>query len=115
MISDGKQIVLTREELVAALFATVDDPVDVGKITGFISRAFALQNDIGRPAYVFEVEKSITKEDVEYLQGALQELGVCAVLVPKGILEYVCTVTPKSMGAQNVKTVLWHLDDRKKE
>lgn len=112
----GKQLVLNRDELSDVLSEVSDDPVDIGRIINFVSRAFMLQNDIHRPAYVFEVEDGVSKDDVEYLNKAMTELGVCAVLVPKGALQYVCTLTPESMDVKNLKTIVWGLDaGRKKE
>ena len=94
----GREIVLGREEFAEYIAERVDDVVDVGRMTRFVQGAFILQNDAGRPAYVLEVDRALSKEDVAYLSDALRSIGVCACLVPSGVVRYVGTVTPESMG-----------------
>mgnify|MGYP003591006915 CR=1 FL=1 len=93
----GNDVEMTREELVEELSARVSDPVDIGRITTFVSNAFRLQNDIGRPAYIFEAEGTPTEADVSYLREVMSELGVCCALVPARMIKYVGKVTPESM------------------
>jgi hypothetical protein len=88
---------MTKDELVRDLMLRVREPTDIGKVTGFIERAFKLQNDVGRPAYIFEADADMTSEDVNYLRQVMLELGVCCALVPPKTIDYVGKVTPKSM------------------
>lgn len=97
------QIIFDREDLVRLLRSRTDDAVDVGRVTTFLTRGFQVQNDVGRPAYIFEVEPTMTPSDVQYLEGVLTELGVFAVLVPKKSVEYVGTITPESMGVKTLR------------
>lgn len=91
---------MTRDELVRELSERVSDPVDIGRVTGFVSRAFRLQNDIGRPVYIFEALGTPTREDVSYLREVMSELGVCCALVPARMLGYVGKVTCDSMSGK---------------
>ncbi len=101
------EVVMNREEFAAYLAQRLDEPTDVGRMMRFIDNAFLLQNDVGRPAYVFEVDRDVSSEDVKYLQDAMKSLGVCACIVPKGLVRYAGTLTPESMGDSNIKTVLY--------
>ena len=101
------EVVMSREEFAAYLAQRLEEPADIGRIMRFVDNAFLLQNDVGRPAYVFEVDRDVSKDDVEYLQEAMRSLGVCACLGPKRIIRYAGTLTPDSMGDSNIKTVLY--------
>lgn len=104
MQTDNKvQIVYDREDLVRLLRSRTDDPIDIGRVTTFLTRGFQVQNDVGRPAYIFEVDPTMTPSDVQYLEGVLTELGVFAVLVPKDSIDYVGTITPESMGVDTMR------------
>lgn len=107
MIRTKTQVLLSREELMEELTARMDDPVDVGNMVRFVEGAFRLQNDVSRPAYVLEVSDGISPDDIRYVSTALAQLGVCAVLVPPRMLEYVGTVTPREMGVDNVRSDIW--------
>lgn len=102
-----KEVVMNREEFASYLSERLEEPSDIGRMIRFIDNAFLLQNDVGRPAYVFEVSREISREDVEYVQEAMRSLGVCACIVPSGIIRYEATLTPESMGDSNIKTVLY--------
>lgn len=102
-----KEVVLSREEFAEYLAQRLEEPTDIGRIMRFVDNAFLLQNDVGRPAYIFEVDGDVSAEDIKYVRDAMQSLGVCACLVPKGLLRYAGTLTPESVGTSNIKTVLY--------
>lgn len=99
------KVVYDREEFTRYLADRVEDKVDIGRMIGFVEGAFVLQNDVGRPAYIFEVDPSIAVGDIEYVQRAMQSIGACAVLVPTGMLRYAGRVTPESMGVENIRSI----------
>ena len=96
----GAEVVLSRDEFVDMLSANVDGMGKVADAVDFVVQAMRLQNDAGRPAYVLSVGDGVTPEGVDYVRSCMSQLGVAAVLVPKGCLEYVATLTPRSMGVE---------------
>ena len=107
------QIVFDSDEFASMLLHASPDPVDVGRVMNFVTRAFELQNDFARPCYIFEVNSAVTEEQLKELSDILTQMKVLAVTVPEGTLNYVCSVTPKSMGVENVKIKTWGLTPMK--
>lgn len=99
-----REVVLTRDELVRYLSKRLKDKVDIGRMTAHIENAFVFQNDVGRPAYLLEVDEYITTEQINYLSDCLEKMNVCACLIPGEIVKYGASVTPESMGIENIKT-----------
>ena len=73
-----------------------------------VENAFIFQNDVGRPAYLLEVDPDIDQEVINYLHECFSQMTVCACLVPRGTVSYAGTVTPDSIGVRNVKTELFN-------
>ena len=103
-----REVVLSRDELVEYLAERLPDKTDIGRMTTHIEKAFVFQNDVGRPAYMLEVDPgAITPEAIAYISDCLEQMTVCACLVPKGMVSYGATVTPESMGVENIKTIMF--------
>ena len=92
----GRQVRLDRAQLTGLLLKVLGDPVQVGRVTGFVESALLLQNDAGRPVYLFEAREA-DEGFVSYLSAVLSSVGVCGVLLPAGALEYVAEVDAVSM------------------
>lgn len=99
-------VVMSREEFTDYLLERLDDPSEIGRVIGFIDGIFKVQNDIGRPVYIFEVDKNLAVRDIEYLQKALTSLGTAACLVPSGIMSYSGQVTSESFGVKNIQQLV---------
>lgn len=95
------EVVLDRDEFVAYLSERVDDITDVARALGFVESAFVLQNDAGRPAYLFSATEPIAEEDMKAIGAALTEVGSIGVFLPAKLvrkIRYDGTVTPDSIG-----------------
>ena len=102
-----REVVLTRDELVRYLAKNVSDKTDIGKMTRHIEGAFVFQNDVGRPAYILEVDRGISPDAIAYLSECLDSMAVCACIIPVGMVRYAATVTPESMGVKNYKSEVY--------
>lgn len=92
-------VVLTRDEFVRAIAERSDVPSDISRIMKYVESVFALQNDEGRPIYVFEVDLDrIDDESLLVLDDGLRMMNVAAILVPKKSVNYIGEVTPQSLG-----------------
>lgn len=74
---------------------------EIGKVAEYVERVMVLQNDIGRPTYVIEVDAEIGKDHIGVLRDAMVGAGVSCILVPSDTLKVVAQVTPESMGVVN--------------
>lgn len=92
-----KEVVLTRSEFVRRVQGKLRDKTDIGRMLRFVDSAFVLQGYSDRPCYLLEVEEDISQEDIEYLDAALASMGVCACIIPRGLVSYGGTLTRESM------------------
>ena len=102
-LSPTQPVVLDKDGLTKLLVERCGGkPERVGRVLTFVTRAFQLQNDEGRPAYIFEVHGTPSAADVKYISKCMTALGVCCALIPDGMVDCVAKVTPRSMGVRNV-------------
>lgn len=94
--------VFTREEFVAELMCRVDDVTDIGPAMSFVESVLRLQNDMGRPVYVFEVSGGITADDIALIDESMHAMGVACVLLPKRKIEYIGEVDGGSFGVRGL-------------
>lgn len=73
----------------------------VGVAAEHVERVMVLQNDIGRPTYVVEVDASIGRDGIGSIRDAMVRAGVSCLLVPAGVVEVVAQLTPESMGVED--------------
>ena len=92
---------MSREEFGAFLVERADDVTKVGKVMKFVESALRLQNDMGRPVYVFEVDPGIARSDIHFIDQTMKSLGVACVLVPRKLIGYVGEVDSETMGVVN--------------
>ena len=103
-----REVVLSRDEFVRHISSKLPDKTDIGRMVKHVENAFVFQNDVGRPAYLLEVDYDIDDKTISYLSECLNQMTVCACLIPKDVVSYVGTVTPESMGVENLKTTLFN-------
>lgn len=96
-----REVIMSKAEFVDCLAGRVEDISDIAKALRFIEAAFVLQNDAGRPAYIFSVSEKIADEDMAIIKKVFEDLGVLGVFLPSALMRkisYEGTVTPKSLG-----------------
>lgn len=100
-----KEVVLKRDELVQLLAERLEEPSEIAEYLMFIESAFVLQNDAHRPAYLFEVDRTPTKQEMQYISDIMATMGCVACVIPSKMLRYAGTVTPDSIGMESKKDV----------
>lgn len=73
----------------------------IGDVVGFVERVMVMQNDIGRPTYVVEVDASIGRDGISVIADAMTRAGVSCILVPAKTVDCVAQLAPESMGVEN--------------
>lgn len=104
---------MSREELFHFLVDNVESPEEIGAYLTSVDQILLLQNDVRRPAYIFQMEHPLSQNTVDYLQTCMTNLGVCACLVPSKVITPVGKVTPESMGDRNIKEIIYSVEGAK--
>lgn len=107
----GEKRVLTRGDMTELLMERTDDVTLVGPVMRFIDSVLRLQNDMGRPVYIFDVDPSISDDGISYIDDVMRSLGIACCIVPRGTLEYVGEATSESFGVRNIKQDAYGLND----